>query len=106
AFGLLANQTWFFVAVAVLLIAAVVFAGRRLTGGNRLLQAALAVMLSGALGNLIDRVTRDHRVVDFFELPHWPVFNVADMALLTGVGLYLYGTLRLMAAERREGPDR
>jgi len=94
AFGMLPNRTWFFVLVTCLIASVVLFAGRRLTGGDRLLQAALAIMLGGAFGNLIDRLIGDRRVVDFLELPHWPVFNVADIAIVVGVTLYLYGTLR------------
>lgn len=100
AFGILPNRTWFFVLVACLVASAVLFAGRRLTGGDRLLQTALAIMLGGALGNLIDRLTGDRRVVDFLELPHWPVFNVADIAIVVGVSLYLYGTLRSLSREK------
>lgn len=47
---------------------------------------ALCLMLSGAFGNMIDRFRLGY-VVDFIELPHWPVFNIADMLLCVGVGL-------------------
>lgn len=100
AFGMLPNRTWFFVLVTCLIASVVLFAGRRLTGGDRLLQAALATMLGGAFGNLIDRLIGDRRVVDFLELPHWPVFNVADIAIVVGVTLYLYGTLRSLGREK------
>jgi signal peptidase II len=42
------------------------------------------LLLGGALGNVIDRV-REGAVVDFFKLPHWPAFNVADAAITVGV---------------------
>lgn len=100
AFGVLPNRTWFFVLVTCLIASVVLFAGRRLTGGDRLLQAALAIMLGGAFGNLFDRLTRDRRVVDFLELPHWPVFNIADIAIVVGVALYLYGTLRDLGRDK------
>lgn len=100
AFGMLPNRTWFFVLVTCLIASVVLLAGRRLTGGDRLLQAALATMLGGAFGNLIDRLIGDRRVVDFLELPHWPVFNVADIAIVVGVTLYLYGTLRSLGREK------
>lgn len=50
---------------------------------------ALAALLGGATGNLLDRITRAPgpfrgEVVDFLELPSWPVFNVADIAVVTG----------------------
>lgn len=53
---------------------------------------ALGGLLGGALGNLIDRFFRSPgflkgHVVDFLQLPHWPVFNVADMAIVGAAGL-------------------
>jgi len=46
----------------------------------------LGLIIGGALGNLIDRVARhNHQVVDFFDLGWWPVFNVADIAIVAGV---------------------
>jgi len=54
-------------------------------------RAALGLLLGGALGNAIDRLLRGH-VIDFIYVHHWPVFNVADIAITTGVGLLLlYG---------------
>jgi signal peptidase II len=44
----------------------------------------LGLLIGGALGNLIDRIFR-HKVVDFFNLGWWPVFNVADLAIVAGV---------------------
>ena len=49
--------------------------------GQRL---SFVVIMSGALGNMIDRFRLGY-VVDFIQLPHWPVFNVADMLLCCGV---------------------
>ncbi len=51
-------------------------------------RVALGLVMGGALGNAIDRLIRGH-VVDFIYVHHWPVFNVADMALTVGVGLLL-----------------
>ena len=52
------------------------------------LRAALLLVLSGAVGNIIDRVCRGY-VVDFFEFTFldWPVFNVADIYVVAGVVL-------------------
>lgn len=51
----------------------------------------LGMVLGGGLGNVFDRLFRDFdgRVVDFIDLHVWPVFNVADMAIVTGVALVL-----------------
>jgi signal peptidase II len=47
------------------------------------------LLIGGAAGNLIDRV-REHGVTDFIDLPAWPAFNVADMAITFGVLTLLY----------------
>lgn len=49
-----------------------------------------ALVVGGALGNLLDRVIAG-RVVDFIHVEHWPVFNVADIAITLGVGALLVG---------------
>ena len=56
----------------------------------------LGLVLGGGLGNVADRVFRgfDGRVVDFIDLHVWPVFNVADMAIVSGVGLVLLSAVR------------
>lgn len=51
-------------------------------------RAAVGLVLAGAAGNLIDRVRHGY-VVDFVKLPYWPVFNVADVAIVVGFGLFL-----------------
>ena len=56
--------------------------------------AGLALVLGGALGNIVDRLARGY-VVDFIHVKGWPVFNVADIAVVVGVGLIaLAGILR------------
>jgi len=71
---------------------------------QRLRRIALAVIAGGALGNLIDRV-RDGAVTDFVRWrageARWPIFNVADAALLIGVGLMLVESIAEWRAERR-----
>ena len=63
---------------------------------ERLSQFALAFILGGAAGNIIDRIRLGY-VVDFLDVfyrgSHWPAFNVADSAICAGVGLLLIDTL-------------
>ena len=92
AFSFLADaagwQRWFFAAIAVVVSAVLVVWLKRLNPGETWLAVALALVLGGALGNLVDRVVFGH-VVDFILL-HWhqqwyfPAFNVADMAITGG----------------------
>jgi len=56
-------------------------------------RAALLLMTAGALGNYLDRVTRGY-VVDFVQLPHWPVFNVADIYVTAGAILLAWSAVR------------
>ena len=65
--------------------------------GQRLFCWALALILGGAIGNLIDRVLYGY-VIDFLDFYvgrwHWPAFNVADMAIVGGAGLFILDELR------------
>ena len=51
-------------------------------------RAGVAVALGGATGNLLDRLLRGH-IVDFIEIGLWPIFNVADVGIVAGLGLTL-----------------
>lgn len=98
AFGILEHQTVFFIGVALVLFAALAYFYPRLPAGNRVLRAGIGLQAGGAVGNLIDRV-RTGYVVDFFDFRIWPVFNIADIAIVTGVGLIIYSLLYLSDKE-------
>ena len=84
AFGFLREKTLFFIAVAVLVLGFIIFLIPRLPRGNLFLRVVFGLLLGGALGNLIDRI-RFGYVVDFLDFRIWPVFNIADMAIVVGV---------------------
>jgi signal peptidase II len=65
--------------------------------------AGFALALAGALGNLGDRVLRGY-VVDFIRVPHWPVFNLADIWITIGIGLILLAYLGVLP-RRRAGAE-
>ncbi|MBK8637075.1 MAG: lipoprotein signal peptidase [Chromatiaceae bacterium] len=96
AFSFLSNaggwQRWFFTAFALVMTIALVIWLTRLAQGERTTAAALALVIGGAIGNLIDRVLTG-RVVDFIDFYvgtwHWPAFNVADSAITLGIILLL-----------------
>lgn len=90
-------------ALAILLLGVWAF---RVRAEQRLLLAALGCLLSGAIGNLIDRIRLGY-VIDFIVLHvkdgfRWPTFNVADIAIVVGVGLLLLDSLRGFLRERRQ----
>ena len=85
AFSLAGNYTILISIIAIIVAVAIVRTARTLT--NVWWAVVLGGILGGALGNWIDRLLREPaplrgHVVDFLELPNWPVFNVADMALV------------------------
>jgi signal peptidase II len=104
AFGLFGGAAWLFVLASVVVVVAVVLSSFRLT--SRLPALSLGLVLGGALGNLTDRIIRgpgfSGEVVDFIDLQVWPVFNVADSAIVVGAALLLVSTFRREPSE----PDR
>ena len=88
AFGLFPNQTAALVVASVIAIGFLAYFYRAHALPRPLLRFAIALQLGGALGNLIDRV-RAGAVVDFIDLGWWPVFNLADSAIVVGIALLL-----------------
>ena len=91
AFGLFRDQNILFVAIAAVVVLSIIVYSRYLPHDRLLVQVALGLQLGGAVGNMIDRVRLGH-VTDFLyfhRLPiinqPWPAFNVADMAIVSGV---------------------
>lgn len=68
---------------------------------DRLALAGLGLICGGALGNIIDRFAFAH-VIDFVDFSFWPVFNLADAAIVVGVGMFLVSVLRSFDGERSE----
>lgn len=93
AFGILANKTFFFILVSIFVISLVTYFYRSIPKHLWLLRVGLALQVGGALGNLIDRI-RIGKVVDYFDFRFWPVFNIADMCIVIGVGVLLVEILR------------
>jgi signal peptidase II len=96
AFSFLADaagwQRWVFTGLAIIVSAALVLWLRRIDRSARVLASAVALILGGALGNLIDRLRLGH-VIDFIHA-HWgehyfPAFNIADSAITIGAALLL-----------------
>ncbi len=101
AFSNLRGQQLVLSLIAVSALVMLVLMARRTTPEQRLQRAAYAMIAGGALGNLVDRV-RDGAVTDFVHWKvgshEWPIFNVADVALVIGVAVLL---LESIAARRR-----
>ena len=97
--------------VALVAAAVVVWLGRRV--GSTAWAVALGLLLAGIAGNLTDRLVRQPgplrgEVVDFLMLPHWPVFNVADMCINVAAVLILvqaFRGIRLDGTRHRDGRE-
>lgn len=100
AFSFLANaggwQRWFFIVLTVVVIAVLLWMLRG-AKQNRLLSIALALVIGGAIGNLIDRALYGY-VVDFVQWHaagyYWPAFNVADSAICLGAAALIIDSFR------------
>ncbi|MGI6576207.1 MAG: signal peptidase II [bacterium] len=89
AFGIMKGKTLFFVIITAVVVGFVLYIIPQITKGQLQLRLAMGLLLGGAVGNLIDRV-RFGYVIDFFDFRIWPVFNIADSAVVVGVALLFW----------------
>jgi signal peptidase II len=102
AFGIFGGEkgsagSLLFVLVSLVAVGAIIFLFIKVKEGEKTLALSFSLVLSGAVGNLIDRL-RFGEVVDFLDFHlstyHWPAFNVADSAICIGIGLLALELLR------------
>jgi signal peptidase II len=99
AFGLFPRQTGFLIAVTVILTAAVLWGYCKLSLKGGPVFYGVALIVGGALGNLLDRIRYGY-VVDFLDFHFWPVFNLADTAIVLGGCLLLRDLLAANTTEK------
>lgn len=92
AFGILSNQRMFLLITGAVLILTTAYFYPLLKKSDGCLRVGATAILSGAVANLIDRIQTGF-VVDFFDFRVWPVFNVADIAIVVGMGFMIYSIL-------------
>ena len=92
AFGLLQGHTTLFVVITLMVLAAGFLMRRRIADEPLPVRLGFALGLSGAAGNLIDRVLRGS-VVDFLDFRFLPVFNFADVGIVCGAALLVWAIL-------------
>ncbi len=101
AWGMLGGYTWILLSVTIIIMLVCITLLLKYGSQDKLMFWAIMLVLSGGVGNMIDRIFRDGNVVDFLHfafMPDFPVFNVADCAIVIGAGLlllyYLLGTIK------------
>jgi len=97
AFGMLQNQRFFFIGLTIVAVAIILIQYIRnlKKHKDKVLEISIALIIAGAIGNLIDRLFLGY-VVDFIDIRlfSFPVFNIADICITFGVAIYFIKTLR------------
>ena len=93
AFSLASSGTIFLSTFSIIMVAVIFYFGRKVESTKWAF--ALGLALGGIFGNLSDRIFRSPgglqgEVVDWIQVPHWPIFNIADMAVVSAAILISY----------------
>lgn len=89
AFGILANHRILFLLLTALIVGVMVYLYLCLQNKKSLTAISLGIVVSGAIGNFIDRFMQG-TVTDFLDFRIWPIFNIADIAICLGLVLICY----------------
>ncbi len=105
AFGILSGRRVFFILLTVVVAIGILYSFYKLpkTKEYNWLKCGLVLVLSGAIGNVIDRAVRGY-VVDFLEVTFikWPVFNLADIYVVVGACFILFLSLFVIKEEEKK----
>ena len=88
AWGLFAGKSLWLAVLAMITLCAIFVFRRQLELSRPLVQIIFGLLCGGIVGNLVDRLIHGH-VIDFIQVPQWPTFNVADIAITMGVACVL-----------------
>lgn len=105
AWGMLGGYTWLLLSVTIVVMLAVIALLLKWGLRDKVMFWSAMLILSGGVGNMIDRIFRGGNVVDFLHFEFWPtfpVFNVADCAIVVGAGLILISLLRSIIDEQKQ----
>lgn len=105
AFGILPNQRVFFLLTGGALLIMTLFFYPRIKKKDRLLKFGVINLVSGSTSNLIDRFQTGY-VVDFIDFRFWPIFNVADIAIVLGMLIVIYFVAFKMEDDKPKGAQK
>ena len=106
AFSLASSGTIFLSSFSIIVAATIFYFGRKVRSTPWAI--ALGLVLGGIFGNLTDRIFRSPgglqgEVVDWIQIPHWPIFNIADTAVVCGAILITILNLKNIEFSKNEG---
>jgi signal peptidase II len=109
AFGMMQGGRWFFLVMTIIVVVGILwYLHRSYRTGNAMLLFALAMILGGAVGNFLDRALFGE-VIDFLQFNFgeytFPIFNLADSAIVGGVGLIILDALLTMKQENKQNDN-
>jgi len=93
AFGILQGKTSLLISIGIIFILFFLNAIKNEIKNSYLIKVACGFILGGAISNLYDRISLGY-VVDYIDFRIWPVFNISDTCITTGVGILLFQSLR------------
>ncbi len=92
AWGMLGGYTWLLISVTIVVMLVCMALLLKYGAKDKLMFWSIVLVLSGGVGNMIDRIFRGGNVIDFLHFEFWPtfpVFNIADCAIVIGAGLLM-----------------
>lgn len=97
AFSFASNATLFLSLFGIIVALGIIYFAPKITSKGW--AVVLGLVMGGVLGNLMDRIFREPsflrgHVIDWMQLPHWPIFNIADSAIVVAAGLAMILTAR------------
>ena len=102
AFGSFQGYGWVFTVLAFVVTALIIYYYPRVDAHDWWLKLAMGMQMGGALGNVVDRLTRQGQVTDFISVGNFPVFNIADSSISVGVAILLLGVWLKEAYEKKQ----
>lgn len=104
AFSFLRGHNWVFIVFGAIILAVLIRLAQDAPKAPKYQNPALALLIGGAIGNLLDRV-RHSFVVDFLDFKVWPIFNIADSAICIGIALLFLASFQEQPESPTEEPS-
>lgn len=105
AWGMLGGYTWLLLSITIVVMLACIALLLKWGLRDKIMFWSAMLILSGGVGNMIDRIFRGGNVIDFLHFEFWPtfpVFNVADCAICVGAGLIILSLFKSIVDEQRQ----